>query len=245
VFVRALPADNPYLSSAYWDELNSLPEPLRRAWVEGDWNVFAGQVFSEWRYDVHVCDPFEIPAHWIRWRAVDWGYSQPFCCLWFAQQPGDDRVYVYRELYAAGLTDREQARRIRELSAGESIRWTLADPSMWTTKTHENATFSTADEYGAEGVWLSPADNDRLTGVRRVHQALAMRPDGKPGLLVFRTCVNLIRTLPALPYDAARVEDVDTDAEDHAYDALRYGLMRGIQRETERYQPRDVFAGIG
>ena len=244
-FVRALPSDNPHLDGSYWDELNSLPDPLRRAWVEGDWSVFAGQVFAEWRDSVHVVEPFEIPAEWIRWRAVDWGYSSPFCCLWFAQQPGHERVYVYREVYEAGLTDREQARRVRDVTGDERIRWTLADPSMWTAKSHENVTFSTADEYAAEGVMLTQADNNRLNGVRRVHEMLRVRDDGKPGLLVFRSCVNLIRTLPALPYDETHVEDVDTDAEDHAYDALRYGLMRGWQSERRVVASQDVFEALG
>lgn len=245
VFVRALPADNPHLSETYWDELNSLPDDLRRAWVEGDWNVFAGQVFGEWREHLHVCDPFEIPDDWIRWRAIDWGYSQPMCCLWLAQKPGDERVYVYRELYATGLTDREQARKVREMTGDEKIRWTLADPSMWTRKSHEGVTFSTADEYGAERVWLTAADNDRLNGVRKVHEMLRVRDDGRPGLIVFRTCSNLIRTLPALPYDTTRVEDVDTKAEDHGYDALRYAIMRGKQQTPKGRAVRDVFAGMG
>ena len=53
-----------------------------------------------------------------------------------------------------------------------------------------------------------------------------------PRLQVFANCVNLIRTLPALPYDNVRVEDVDTHAEDHGYDALRYGL--GVERKSSR-----------
>lgn len=64
--------------------------------------------------------------------------------------------------------------------------------------------------------------------------------DGEPGLVVFETCANLIRTLPALPYDAVRVEDVDTHAEDHAYDALRYALsyrVRGPRRAPRPGKP--------
>src|SRR3990172_4204908 len=95
---------------------------------------------------------------------------------------------------------------------------------MWTKKTHEENTFSTADEYRAEGVMLTEADNDRLTRVRKVHTLLADLPDGKPGLRVCYTCPNLIRMLPALVHDKANMEDVDTDGEDHAYDALGYGL---------------------
>jgi hypothetical protein len=106
----------------------------------------------------------------------------------------------------------------------EKVRLTYADPSMWTKKTHEEKTFSTADEYRAEGVPLVEADNDRLTGVRKVKTLLADLPDGLPGLQIFSTCTDLVRTLPALVRDAVHVEDVDTKGDDHDYDMLRYGL---------------------
>jgi hypothetical protein len=108
----------------------------------------------------------------------------------------------------------------------EKIAYTLADPSMWTLKSMEERTFSTADEYRAEGVALVKADNKRVLGKRKVDTLLEDLPDGLPGLRVFDTCTNLVRTLPALPYDATNVEDVDSDAEDHAYDSLRYGLTK-------------------
>jgi len=85
---------------------------------------------------------------------------------------------------------------------------------------------STADEYAAEGVGLIKADNDRLAGKRKVDRVLSKLPDGLPGIQIFENCPNLIRTLPALPYDPVNVEDVDTDAEDHSFDCLKYGLTR-------------------
>lgn len=228
-FIRALPSDNPHLEESYWDELNSLPEDLRRAWVEGDWSVFEGQAFPSWRQDLHVIQPFALPAHWPRWRAVDWGFAKPFCCLWFARDPDRDRIYIYREAYQAGLTDVQQARLIVSLS--EDGYWiTYADPSMWAAKSREGIVYSTADEYASAGVPLTRADNDRLSGKRKVDRLLLPLPDGKPGLQVFSTCTNFIRTFPALPYDKHNVEDVDSDAEDHAYDTARYGLtnFKGI-----------------
>jgi len=224
-FIKALPKDNPHLSQSYWDELNSLPEPLRSAWVDGNWDVFAGMAFPAWREDLHLIDPIELPGHWPRWRAVDWGYSAPFCCLWLAKDPVRGTIYVYREAYARELSDREQAMLIREMTAqNETIIFTYADPSMWQSMQWAGRKTSTADEYAAVGVMLTQADNNRLSGKRKVDRALANGPDGRPGLQIFRTCKNLAETLPALPYDETNVEDVDTDAEDHAYDALRYGL---------------------
>ena len=224
-FVRALADDNPYLDEAYWTMLETLPPGMVEPWRWGRWDVFVGQVFGEWNRERHVMRPVQLPAHWARWRAVDWGSVAPFCCLWFVRDPDIGRVYVVRELYETGMTDRQQARLIVANSPpSEKLRVTYGDPSMWTKKTHEENTFSTADEYRAEGVMLTEADNDRLTRVRKVHTLLADLPDGKPGLVIFDECVNLIRTLPALVRDPLDREDVDTKGEDHAYDTLGYGL---------------------
>jgi len=224
-YIKALPQDNPTLSHEYWEMLNSLPERLRRAWLLGDWDVFAGQVFMEFSRDRHVKASFPIPAHWPRFRGIDWGYVSPFACHWVAQNPDNGRVYVYREAYETGLTDRRQARLIRSMTGEtEKIKISYADPSMWTKKTMEDQTFSTADEYRAEGVVLTRADNDRLTGVRKVHEFLANLPDGEPGLIVFDECEHLIRVLGQLVADGTNPEDVDTRTEDHPYDSLRYAL---------------------
>ncbi len=241
-FVRARPEDNKHLSKDYWaQELNTLPDRLRRAWVEGDYYAFVGQGFPYWNEDQHVIDPFVIPDNWPRWRAVDWGFSAPFCCLWFAKDIDIGRVYVYRELYQKGLTDRQQARMIRELSGDEVIHFTYADPSMWKSKNLGDMVSSSPEEYAAEGVYLVKGDNDRLSGKRKVDRMLMPLADGKPGLQVFRNCTNLIRTMPNLISDENNPEDIDTKQEDHAYDTLKYGLsnQRPIQTQ-ERPQYRKV-----
>lgn len=184
-FVRALPDDNPMLDKAYWEMLDTLPPELARAWRWGEWDVFEGQVFSEWRTDAHIVQNFQPPAHWPKWRAVDWGYANPFCCLWLTQDPDIGRVRVYRELYQTKATDRQQARLIKANTApDEQVNITLADPSMWTLKNMEDKTYSTADEYAAEGVPLSKADNDRLIGWRKIHTMLAPGLDGLPMLQI-------------------------------------------------------------
>jgi phage terminase large subunit len=239
-FVPASPHDNPHLDSAYWEMLATLPEELRRAWLEGDWEAFEGQAFKAYRKERHVCAAFAIPAHWPRWRAIDWGHDNPMCCLWLTKDPDTGRVIAFRELYETDLTDRQQARKVKELT-GEKIMATFSDPSMWTKKTFEDRTYSTADEYAAEGVPLTKADNNRMQGKRKVDTLLEDLDDGFPGLMIFENCRNLIRTLPALPHDKVQVEDVDTKAEDHAYDALRYGLTQIVPRpapKPKQPQPR-------
>lgn len=236
--VRFFPAtyrDNPFLSRDYIEYLESLRGPLGAAWRDGDWDTFEGIAFPDWNGAEHVVEPFDIPKEWPRWRAIDWGYAAPFVCLWLSRDPDSGRIYVYREYTAKQLTDRQQARIIRELtSPGENINITYADPSMWAKKNVADVVTSIADEYRIEGIILTPADNDRIDGKQRIHRLLAKLPDGKPGLQVMSNCEYLIETMETIPSSLSRPEDVDTEADDHAYDALRYALTNYDHKPTAR-----------
>lgn len=239
-FIQALPRDNPHLGPSYWAQLDSLPERMRRALRDGLWDVFEGQAFSEFSKAVHVIEPFTIPESWTRWTSTDYGYVDPWATVWLARSPDRQRVVCYREAYQKGLTAREQAKQLKLLTGTEKIRLSVADPSMWGQR-EKLSTSSVADEYAMEGVNLQAANNDRLGGKAKVHEALAWEKlaarTNPPRLQIFSSCVNLIRTLENLPLSETRPEDVDTDADDHCYDALRYGLMVEGQRskpdETE------------
>jgi phage terminase large subunit len=238
--------DNPFINQEYKQYLESLTGDLAKAWRDGDWDVFAGQAFPAWRYECHVIK--QMPdgwERWVKWRAIDWGYSNPWCCLWLTRNPDNGRIIVYREAYATRLTDRQQAHMILDMTPpGERITITYADPAMWSSKNLQGIVTSTADEYASEGVPLTRADNDRLSGKRKVDRLLESLPDGLPGLQVKDTCVNLIRTLPALVYDDVKVEDIDTELEDHAYDALRYGLTQAREyRQARRDRGTNPYLG--
>lgn len=227
-FIFSTYKDNAFLNQDYREYLENLKGPLGRAWRDGDWDVFEGQAFPAWSYDSHVirmADFPEIPEHWVKWRAIDWGSAAPFCCLWFTKEPDSGRVLMYRELYQANLTVPQQARMIQDMTPPtEKISVTYADPSMWARNTIRDQVTSTADEYARLGVPLVKADNDRLSGKRKVDELLADLPDAEPGLKVRENCENFIRTFPVLTRDDLNPEDINTDEEDHAYDALRYGL---------------------
>lgn len=215
-FIQSLPKDNPYLDDGYWEDLNSQPEDIRKAWVDGDWNIFSGQAFPNWRDHKHIITPFEIPEDWIRWRGLDWGYADPFCCLWFAKSPHNGRTIIYREAYYREKTDEDQAKIIKDMTLpNERIVYTLADPSMWQRKNLGNIVTTTANEFARLGVYLSKADNNRLQGKRKFDRLLADMPDGKPGLMFFDTCVNCKRTIPSLARSERNPEDVDPRGEDH------------------------------
>lgn len=244
VFIKSSVFDNQILmrnDPNYIGSLAMLPEAEKKALLYGDWDSFSGQVFSEWRDDengyksgkyTHVIEPFNIPRHWRRYRAYDFGYSKPYAVLWFAVDE-DGRTYLYRELYGASASNvgvkeepSQQAVRVREIEEQceeGSIIEGVADPAIWDeSRGKSNRIISLFEE---QGVYFNKGDNRRLSGKMQVHRRLSFDSEGKPGLYVFKNCKNTIRTLPALVYDSKNVEDVDTSGEDHIYDALRYFLM--------------------
>lgn len=91
-----------------------------RARFYGEWHDAAGLVYDEWDENVHVIDPFQIPDHWTRYRAIDHGVKNPTACLWGAVSPEGD-ICLYREYYKAGLTVSENCRNIIKLSGNEVI----------------------------------------------------------------------------------------------------------------------------
>jgi|SRR5579859_442561 len=251
VYIPSRVQDNKILLSqdpSYVDRLYLVgSENLVKAWLEGDWNVIEGAYFPEFSAAKHVIAPFEIPAHWARIRAMDWGSAKPFCVLWLAVSDGElaaiprGALVVYREWYGwngepnvgCKMTARDVGDGIRRIEAdtGERMAEEVLDPAAFSEdggpsiNERMDLNFRRADNkrvarQGAIGGWDQV--RDRLVG-----------EGGRPMLYVFSTATHLIRTLPALQHDKHRAEDVDSDSEDHAADALRYGCMsRPIVRDA-------------
>ena len=247
VFIPAKVTDNPILlerDPQYLETLQNLPGTLRKAYLDGSWDVLEGQYFQEFDRSIHVVKPTELPKEWKRFRAMDWGYNDPCCVLWFAIAP-EGKLFVYRELYLRRTLSSEIAKRVRTLSEGEHIAYTVASPDAWQQRGLKGAEGTCiAEVFSKNGVPLIPADNARIPGWQRVRENLAPGADGEPNLRIFETCRNLIRTLPALTYDAHDLEDVSDLSEDHAPEALRYGLMSRPRpagmpqpKKTRRYDP--------
>jgi hypothetical protein len=232
IFIQAKVSDTPQIGDEYRKGLAGLGEKLARAYLDGDWSVFSGQCFSEWRYDRHTVAPVTIPAEWRRARGIDYGYAAPFAVVWAAID-NDGRLWFYRDLSKTQVTERDQARMILAAEAGEQVTFSAADPSMWAKKGEAK---SPADVYAEVGVHLSPANNDRIIGWQRIHSYLADGPacdlhralgwETCPMMHVFQTCAEIIRTLPALPHaTVGNPEDADTNADDHIPDSVRYLCM--------------------
>jgi Terminase large subunit, T4likevirus-type, N-terminal len=235
VFIRATIKDNPHLANTeYARSLEALPEASRKALLEGRWDGFEGAVFSEWDYNRHTCEPFEVPEAWEMWRACDDGYAAPACVLWLSHDKVHDRIFVVDELYERGLSPEDLARAVlqrdKRFERGDGLSGVIdgaafAEIGLGIT----GGKGSRGDIMNGFGCRWQPAEKgsgSRVHGISVIHQRLALRNDGYGGLVIARNCRNLIRTLPALVYDRTHVEDIDDSCEQHATDALRYGLTR-------------------
>ncbi len=232
VFIPARLKDNPYLNHTdYARTLDALSDADRKTLKEGRWDVYEGAVFSEWNPRLHVCDSFQVPSEWEMWRGADDGYAAPACVLWFAQDKIHDRIYVVQELYRSGMTPEVMASAVLPID-GQLGRRGFMDGVI------DSASFADVGMGGGRanvmnslGCRWKPSEKgpgSRIAGKALIHARLALRADGHPGLVLFRTCRELIRTLPALPYSKTHPEDVSGSAEDHAYEALRVGLSRKV-----------------
>jgi hypothetical protein len=232
-FIPSRLADNPHVNVEYARDLDALPEAMRAAFRDGSWTSFVGQVFSEWRHDRHVAERIAIGESWIRYAGMDYGWTAPSVMIWGARD-GDGRLWLYREVSMRQTPEVDQAKRILGLEASDGGGVVhAADPAMW-GKT--GSAMPPAVAMALEGLALQKADNDRASGWQRIHSYLADGPACPqhreqgwatcPMVHVMRdACPDLVRTLPSLPYDRHRTEDVDSNGEDHWADALRYLVM--------------------
>ena len=232
--VRFIPAglkSNPHLNPEYAADLRALPEAQRRAFLDGDWDSFAGAMFPELDRERHVVRPMSLPSSWRRIAGVDWGYRAPWACIWLAEDE-DGRLWAYREMYETEVGEADQARRILAAEGDEQVT-RLADSACWQRRGDAR---SIADSYADEGCVLEPAakgPGSRITGWTRIHSYLAEAPacphhraqgwETCPRLHMFSTCEHLWAELTGLPHAVVgNVEDADSKAPDHISDALRY-----------------------
>lgn len=225
-FIPALLQDNPYLSDTdYKQMLQSLPPIQRKQLLEGNWDINEGAAFVEFNTDIHVIPPFEIPPDWTRVKGIDYGYAAESAVIWAAIDPTDDTLIIYRELYKKGLTGDALASMITAMEENDpsSISGVL-DGAAWNKTGYTGPTIG--ETLVKAGHKLRPADKNRIAGKVQVHEKLKQdKETGRPRMQIFNSCPNLIRELQTIPIDKTKPEDVDTKAQDHAYDALRYLIM--------------------
>lgn len=246
VFIPARLEDNPAMIANdpdYESRLEGLGDALLvRAMREGDWDVVAGAMFGDkWRKSRHVCDPFPIPVDWKVWRGADDGYGAPAACYWLAEQPTTGTIYVVDELYRADMLPHDYASRV--LAKDTALERDENGDVVMNTETLDGLMDSAAFANNGQsdlprgkqivkaGAKFRPVEKwpgSRVHRCQDFHRRLAPNPkdpEGKPGIIFFSRCRKAIDTIPTLPRDPNNLEDVDTDGDDHAYDAVTYGLQ--------------------
>ena len=219
---------------------------LYRAFREGDWDIAAGAAFEEFRRDKHLIHPIPIEPEWFRFCSFDWGYARPYSIGWWAVT-FEGRLVRYREMYGCAkdpytgrpLHDtgvkkgsKQLAKESWEISVAEGCKDMVADPQIFYTQ-DDNPTI--ADNFTNVGWNMVKANNDRVSGLARVHDYMKSEgSDGLPLMLIFETCYAFIRTVPVLAVDEKNPEDVDTRGEDHVYDETRYAVTSKFTREPPR-----------
>lgn len=230
----------------YVASIRGTKDPNRyKAWWLGRWDVNIGAYLEgAWSPERHIVKPFPIPSHWKVWQALDWGYGKPYACLWFAKDP-EGKTYVWRELYGIALDEKtgkplpnvgsketpdKVAKRIKEREVhderlGIEVSLRLTGPDLFAKGGGQYGVQQThAQTFRAAGLafrpwWAGPGS--RKAGALAVRQALELDQ-----LAIFETCVHTLRTVPTLEPDPDDPDDVDTEGEDHCFDALKAGIMR-------------------
>ena len=240
-FIPATLFDHPYLAEdgMYEANLLSLPEYQRKQLLEGNWDVNEGAAFPEWNRQIHVVEPYNIPNSWTKFRACDYGYGSHTGVVWLAVTPSEQLV-VYRELYASRVLATDLADMVLEAEQEDgTIRYGVLDSSLWHKRGDTGP--SLAEQMIIKGCRWSPSDRSkgsRIAGKNEIHRRLQVDEfTEEPRIVFFNTCTNIISQLPSIPLDKNNSEDVDTKAEDHLYDALRYGVMTRPRSSLFDYNP--------
>ena len=233
-FISATIYDNEVLlrsDPGYVNMLNNLSDGLRQAWRDGNWDMLAGQYFSEFDRSVHVIEPFAIPEHWKKYRAIDYGLDC-LACLWIAIDERGD-YYVYREYAESDKVISAGAQDILQLSAGETILYTVAPDDLW-ARSQESAK-SKADLFRESGLTLLKGNRNREAGWLAIKELLTAK-NGESRIKIFSNCTNLVECLPALQRDTKKPTDCMTEPHDitHLPDALRYFCLQYVQPAKEQ-----------
>lgn len=263
-FIPAKLVDNPSIQpEEYRKALRGLGTPeMVRALEDGDWSAVVGAYFgSVWSLERHVCKPFQVPAHWYKFRSFDWGSYKPFAVLWFAVSDGEPVTFwdgttgrfprgclvVYREWYGCvegeadrgiALSNEEMAKGIKAKTAERDVKITLTDSLPFQERGNKGA--GIADVFAAHGVPLTMGDTSRIPGWQQCYSRLVGNDEG-PMVVIAEHCVHLIRTLPTLQRSLEKPEDVADGQEDHAPDAFRLGCnSRPIVREVGKPEILEV-----
>jgi hypothetical protein len=257
-FIAACVTDNRWNNPEYIRVLQGLTGWQRRAWLDGDWDIAAGQYFTTFRREAHVIDEFDDTRAREWFCAFDYGWTHFSVCL-LGCTDGDGNVFVVDEhaerlwlpqRHAAAIKamlGRHRVSAERGFGSGESFKTRgleISDLKRFVagadvfSKQSDGTTV--AAQYAKLGITLRVANTDRINGWAEILHRLGDPNAGiAPRLFIHRRCARLLECLPTLQHDPNRPEDVlkvDADDEgvggDDAADALRY-LVATKSREVK------------
>ena len=244
IFIPSLLSDNRFLCEGdpkYRERLEALPEREKKALLYGDWNIFEGQYFTEFKREVHVIAPFEVPSSYRKFRTIDYGLDR-LACLWIAVAPSGD-FFVYREYCESNLAISAAAKAILERTPeGEEIYATLAPPDLWSRSQETGKT--KASLFSEYGISLTKTSNEREAGWLALKELLANGVNQSPRLKIFSVCGEIIKCLPALLIDRIKPSDCATEPHEitHAPDALRgFAIYYARPKESRESGPRSIW----
>lgn len=216
-----------YIADKRIDELiDEWPEEVQATRIKGLFASFYGAVYKTFSRRVHVIKPFEIPKSWRKYRGFDFGFTNPFVCLWMAKDK-DENWYVYREYYLAKAGIGEHIQAVKKRSKGESYISNWADP--------EDA--EDRNELRRAGIVTKPARKNVARGIELVQSKLKVKKNGKPSLFVFSTCRNTCREFAIYHYpkgsSSKDPKDLPAQKDDHTVDTARY-IMYSVDRPGKK-----------
>ena len=242
VFIPSFLRDNKILCDndpLYVARLLAIKDPaLKKAWIDGNWDVYIGQAFT-FGATHHIMPPIDVPEYAPIYMTYDWGFGAPFSIGWWWVD-ADNRVYRFSEWYGWNGTPNEGlrledsivAKKIlqKEKDLGienrEIIR--LAGTDCFNKKPDYKGGGqgpSTAEIFRNAGLILRPADDKRTLQIRQFRERLIVPEDAMPMMMVYDTCRQFIRTIPALCIDENNPEYIDTDQECHTFDEACHVCM--------------------
>ena len=241
-FIPAKVSDNSFLmknDKGYVNRLKRLSSKDKRALLYGDWDIFEGQYFGEFRRGIHTVKPFAIPKYWKRYFTMDYGLDM--FAGYFIAVDTYGKAYVYKEIYKPNLIISAAAKEIIN-AAEDGVEIYYAPPDLYNRR--QDTGKSVAEIFSEYGILLTKSENDRVQGWYNLKEWLMPYKDemGKTtaNLVIFENCPNLIRTLPALTYSHSNPNDVATHPHEitHAPDAIRY-FVAGRPSPAKRPEPTD------
>ncbi len=255
-FVQAKVSDNLALMAAdpeYVKRLYDLPEHLRKAYLDGDWNIFAGMAFDELSENVHIVEPFELPRETRYFAGYDHGYNHPFSFVLCAMIP-DGTIYVVKHYKSRLIGPSEIAQGIRQHVPPNKTVQIFAGNDLWSNQ--RDGSPSVYEQFLAYGLRppqyvLIHAFDDRKQGVAQLRKCITFKnkQNKKPELYFFRNCLDVFTVTAGMqfdgtdPEDVLKVDAVDGEGGDDAYDALRYAVMGRVLAPKIEKKPADQFQG--